>query len=103
MRRLIRATWVYLTNNAKHLKQNIEISRGTFEEVVGEKIMSTMVEIWKTEGEVKMVLVALRKKFKDIPQEIEEAVLAMSDPVALESLLEHVIDSDTLDEFSTAL
>jgi len=65
--------------------------------------MSTMVEIWKTEGEVKMVLVALRKKFKDIPQEIEEAVLAMSDPVALESLLEHVIDSDTLDEFSTAL
>lgn len=47
MRRLIRTTWVYLANNAKHLKNNINDLLGTFQDVLGEKIMSTMVEIWK--------------------------------------------------------
>ena len=50
-----------------------------------------------------MVLKALRRKFKKIPKGIEEAVLTMSDPIALESLLEHAIDSNTLDEFVAAL
>jgi hypothetical protein len=50
-----------------------------------------------------MVLKAIRRKFKQVPQEIEDAVLAMSDPIALESLLEHAIDSDTLGKFATAL
>jgi hypothetical protein len=50
-----------------------------------------------------MVLTALRKKFKQIPKDIEEAVLAISDPIALESLLEHVFNSDTLDEFAEGL
>ena len=59
------------------------------------------------DGEVKagrnMVLKALRKKFKKVPKHIEAAVLAMSDPIALESVLEHVFDSNTLDEFATVL
>jgi hypothetical protein len=50
-----------------------------------------------------MVLTALRKKFNKVPKEIEQAVLAMSDPIALESLLDHAEDSRTLDEFATAL
>jgi hypothetical protein len=50
-----------------------------------------------------LVLQALRKKFMKVPKKIEKAVLAMSDPIALESVLEHVIDSDTLDEFATVL
>jgi hypothetical protein len=58
-------------------------------------------------GEVKagrnMVLKALRKKFKKVPKHIEQAVLSMSDSIALESLLEYAIDSDTLEEFATAL
>jgi hypothetical protein len=106
-RRIILATWVYLANNAKHLKQDFETFLGTVQEVIGEKVMPTMVEIWRAEGVAKgkaeMVLTAVQKKFKDVPQEIEDAVLAMSDPIALKSLLEHAIDSDTLDEFSTAL
>ena len=61
----------------------------------------------EAKGEVKagrnMVLKALRKKFKRVPKHIEQAVLSMSDSIALESLLEHAIDSDTLDEFATAL
>jgi hypothetical protein len=75
------------------------------------KTMPTMLEIWTEErkdgwianAKAEMVLKALRRKFKMIPQGIEEAVLAKSDPIALESLMEHAIDSDTLDEFATAL
>jgi hypothetical protein len=48
-------------------------------------------------------LKTLRKKFKDIPQGIEQTVLAVSDPIALESLLEHALDSQTLNEFAESL
>ena len=50
-----------------------------------------------------MVLKALRTKFKKVPKHIEQAVLAKSDPIALESLLVHAIDSDTLDDFAEGL
>ena len=61
-------------------------------------------EAWgEARGKAAMVLTALRKKFKRIPKWIEKSVLAMSDPIALESLLEHVFDSNTMDEFATAL
>ena len=50
-----------------------------------------------------MVLTALRAKFGKVPKGIEKAVHIMSDPVALASLLEQVIHSDTLDEFAKAL
>ena len=107
MRRVILATWVYLVNNAEHLRHNLDVMLGTFKEIVGEKDMPTMVEVWKAEAKVEsgqnMVLKALRKKFKQVPQEIEDAVLSRSDPIALESLLEHVFDSDTLDEFAAGL
>jgi hypothetical protein len=107
MRRIILATWVYLTNNAKHLRQDFESFLVTVKEVIGDNNMPTMVEIWKEEGraqgKAEMVMKALRKKFKQVPQEIEGAILAMSDPIALESLLEHAIDSNTLEEFADAL
>ena len=65
------------------------------------------IAIGETRGEVKaarnLVLKALRKKFGKIPKKIEQAILVMSDPIALESLLEHVFDCKTLDEFATVL
>jgi len=64
-------------------------------------------EVAEARGEVKagrnLVLKALRTKFKKVPKRIEEGVLAKSDPIVLESLLEHVFHSDTLDEFATVL
>jgi len=110
-RRIILATWIYLVNNAEHLRRNLDAMLGTFKEIIGEKDMPTMVEIWKAEGKIEgvaegkaeAVLTTLRRKFKKVPQEIEAAVLAMSDPIALESVLEHVIDSSTLEEFATIL
>ena len=65
--------------------------------------MPTMLEKAEVKGKAEMVLKALRKKFENVPPEIEEAVLARTDAVALESLLEHVFDSKTLDEFATML
>jgi hypothetical protein len=63
--------------------------------------------IGEARGEIKagrnLVLKGLRKKFKKVPKEIERSILAMSDPIALESMLEHVFDSNTLDEFAAML
>jgi hypothetical protein len=67
------------------------------------KMATTTAEKLLTKGKAEAVLTIIRKKFKKIPKEIEETVLAMSDSIALESLLEHAMDSDTLDEFVTAL
>jgi len=96
-----------LANNAEHLRRSWDAMLGTFKEIIGENDMPTMVEVWKAEGEVKarreMVLKALRKKFKQVPQEIEDAVLSRSDPIALESLLEHVFDCNSLEEFAEGL
>jgi len=58
-------------------------------------------------GEVKasrnLVLKALRTKFKKVPKHIEQAVLAKTDLIVLESLLEQVFRCDTLDEFAELL
>ena len=60
-------------------------------------------EIGEARGQAKAVLTVLRRKFKKVPKHVEQAVLAMSDPIALESLLVHAMDSNTLDEFAEAL
>ena len=73
--------------------------------------MSTMLEKrkseWQAEAVVKdraeMVLTAIRRKFKQVPHHIEETILAMSDEIALKSLLETAIDSSTLEEFTEVL
>jgi hypothetical protein len=61
----------------------------------------------KAEGKAEtgrnLVLTALRTKFKKVPKDIERSVLAMSDSIALESLLVQAIHSDTLDEFAEAI
>jgi len=110
-RRIIRATWYYLINNARYLKENFESLAGIFEEVVGEKNMSTMVEIWMAEGEARgeargkaeAVLTILRTKFKKVPKRVESAIRQMIDPIALDSLTAYAVESKSLDEFATAL
>jgi len=112
MRRLIRATWVYLANNAKHLRRNFDTLLGTFEEVVGEKVMSTLVEMWKAEGEAKgkaegeekgKVLAILEVRFNKVPKGIEKAIRSMVDLIALKSLVEHAKTCQSLDDFGEAL
>ncbi|MDR0705093.1 MAG: Rpn family recombination-promoting nuclease/putative transposase [Planctomycetaceae bacterium] len=57
----------------------------------------------KTIAGQNMVLAALRKKFRKIPKHIEASICNMSDPIALESLISDVIESQTLDEFENAI
>jgi hypothetical protein len=65
------------------------------------------IAIGKVEGETitwrKAVVSALRGKFGKVPKGIEKMVQAMSDPIALESLVVRVGQSKTLDEFATDL
>jgi hypothetical protein len=79
-----------------------EMTMTTAQELLLEGKIEGKIE-GKTETGRNMVLTALRKKFVSIPRHIEEAVLSMTDPIALESMLEHVFDSNTLDEFATML
>ena len=63
---------------------------------------TTAEELWiggETKAGRNMVLTALRTKFGEVPKEVEKSVLGMSDPIALESLLAQVIQSETLNEF----
>ncbi|MDR2755702.1 MAG: Rpn family recombination-promoting nuclease/putative transposase [Planctomycetaceae bacterium] len=71
------------------------------------KMSLTFLEKLEAKGEAKgkqdMVLIALRTKFKKIPTYIETAIRQMSDPIALESLMSEIFESQTLDEFADAL
>jgi hypothetical protein len=100
---IIRTVWHYLVNSATYMEQDYNILYETINSIVEVESMPTMLEKAEVKGKAEMVLKALRRKFENIPPEIEEAVCAKSDPIALESLMEHAIDSDTLDEFATAL
>ena len=102
VRDVVRTVWHYLVCSATHMERYEELFE-IINNVVEVESMPTMLEKAKTEGKAEMVLTALRKKFEHVPQEIEESVLAMSDPIALASLLEYVFDSDTLGEFAMAL
>ena len=102
IRDIIRTVWYYLVSSATYMER-YEILFETIKSVVEVESMPTMLEKAEAKGGAKMVLAALRKRFKNIPLEIEQAVLAKTDAIALESLLEHAIDSETLDEFATML
>ena len=77
--------------------------------------MPTIVEIWKAEGRAEgkaeekiearreMLMAFLRGRFGTIPQDIEEVVRQMNDPIALESLAARTANCKTLDEFAEEL
>jgi hypothetical protein len=110
----VRAVWCYLVSSAKYMEGYEEL-QGIVKSVVEVEAMPTMLEKWSAERKAEwqaeavvkdraeMILKTLRRRFNSVPHGIEESVLAMSDPIALESVLEHAIDSKTLDEFATVL
>ncbi|MDR3197590.1 MAG: Rpn family recombination-promoting nuclease/putative transposase [Planctomycetaceae bacterium] len=55
----------------------------------------------QAEGIRNTILVILRKRFTNVPQEIETAIQQMNDPIALELLSSHALDCQTLDDFVT--
>ena len=103
LRDIVRMVWYYFASSAKHMEHDYSILYDTIKNIVEVEPMSTMLEKAEAKGGAKMVLTVLRRRFKQVPQHIEEAVLAKTDSIVLESLLEHAIDSETLDEFATML
>ena len=109
------AAKVFAANNRRFdEKQMDEVLKPIFtvkERAMIKTIFEEREEVAEARGEVRgevkagrnLVMKALRTKFKRVPKRIEEGVLAKSDPIVLESLLEHVFHSDTLDEFATVL
>jgi hypothetical protein len=61
------------------------------------------IAIGEAKGKAESVLTVLRNRFKRIPKNVEKAVTSMSDSIALESLLEHALHSDTMEEFAETL
>jgi hypothetical protein len=57
----------------------------------------------KAESGRNMVLTALWTKFKRVPKDIEKSILAMKNPIALETWTSHAITCKTMDEFAKAL
>ena len=71
---------------------------------------TTAEKLWTggiAEGEVKsarnMLLAFLRGRFDKVPQDIENAIRQMNDPIALESLAARTANCKTLDEFAAEL
>jgi len=58
---------------------------------------------WRAEAKAELLLTFLRKKFHKVPKRIENTVLSMTDPTALESLAAHLVDCQSLKEFEEAL
>ena len=94
-----------LTIDERHLVDDM------FKEGTGEKIMPTMVEIWKAEGraegvargKAELLLAILQEKFNNVPRDTEQTILAMTDPIALKSWAVQASMCQTLDEFLEAL
>jgi hypothetical protein len=57
----------------------------------------------KAEGKAETVVKILRARFKKVPKDVEKAILAMNDPVALDSWAVHAATCETLDEFAEGL
>ncbi|MDL2322139.1 Rpn family recombination-promoting nuclease/putative transposase [Desulfosarcina sp. OttesenSCG-928-B08] len=115
MRRIIRATWVYLMNSARYLKNNMEPLLETFQSVVGGNIMQTMAEVWKAEGktegkaegEVKGrmegILAFLEARFGSVPGPVRNAVITCTDPAKLNDFTRLAATCDSMDEFQQGL
>ena len=61
------------------------------------------VEKTRTEMGRDYILSILREKFNRIPNDTEQAILAMNDPIALKSWAVQASMSQTLDDFVAAL
>ena len=82
-----------------------------FNEMYGPQFRAEGIAIGEAKGEAKgetkagrnMVLTVLRARFRKVPKEVEKAILALSDPIALESWAVQAATCQSMDEFAQAL
>ena len=108
-RRLIRFLWYYLVSSARHMsKRELLTVTEAVKKVIGEKQMPTILEQLIDEGEVRgaakgKMLAILEMRFNKVPQEIECTIRSMTDPIALESLVVHAKNCQSLEEFAETI
>ena len=54
-------------------------------------------------GKAKSILLTLTKRFKAVPQPLEEIILGIADLERLEKLADHAFDCESIEEFGKAL
>ena len=108
-RRLIRFLWFYFVSYAKKQSdQEVTAVTDAVTKIIGEKEMSTILEQLKAEGRAEgeargTVLAILETRFGKVSRNIENTVRAMTDLIALESLVEHAKICRSLEEFENIL
>ena len=108
-RRLIRFLWYYFVSyTKKRPEQELLMVSDTVKNIIGAREMTTFLEQFRAEGEAiglakGKVLAILEVRFNDIPKETKDTVQSMTDPTALESLVEHAKTCNSLDEFAEAI
>jgi len=112
-RRLIRILWYYFVSYAKKQSpQEVKAVSDTVTKIIGEKEMSTVLEMFKAEGKAEGIAegeakgeirAILRLRFREVPLEIKDAIQSMTDLVALQSLVVHAENCMSLEEFAEAI
>lgn len=107
-RRLIRLTWIYVNSSAAHLKRNYEALLKTFQNVLGDENMPTMIQTWyaegkaegEAEGEAKSIIRILVRKWNRVPKSLQKRILAITDAEKLNELFDIAWDCKSLEEFA---
>jgi hypothetical protein len=71
--------------------------------ILSEKLDAHFNEKYGTPRVAETVLIVLRARFKKVPKEVENIILAMTDTIALESWAAHAATCRSMDEFAAAL
>jgi len=89
----------HVIKGKKGIEMAETIRRGVFSEGIAIGVAKGKAEA-EVIGEIRATL---KQRFKEVPQDIKEAIQSMTDLVALESLLVHAETCKSLDEFGEAL
>ena len=118
--KLIRDFWFYTTYNVETLeKEDVNELEIKVREMIGEKTMPSIAQMYINEGmeigftqgeaigeargEARAILRTLARRFRFVPQSLEEQILAIHDLARLDQLAEFAFDCGSLDEFEESL
>ena len=118
---VVRMVWYYFTASGKYADRDYGVLYETIKKIVEVESMPTLLEKWtaeavakermktavavartETKAKAEFLLAILQEKFNRVPVETEQTILAMTDPIALQSWGIQASMSQTLDEFLEA-
>ena len=88
--------WYFLLTPAQEVRFDLMVACEGFEEV--REVLTLTEERGILKGEQNALLRQLRRKFGDVPEEIEGIVRALPDPEAVQPYLDRVLDAQRLED-----